>query len=429
VRSECTHGVFVGVTRTPQTEDLPELKHAAEDAARLSDYFRSARPGGDWRTLGPPNACEPSRSTIFERLHWLAKEVPEGQAGLFYFSGHGLRSDRGLVLAPSDFRATFPEDSGICLRRIVEIFKIAGQGRRFLLVLDCCRKEAVNTFEDDVPPNVCILYACTPGGVAYESKSGGVFTRSLQGCLEAFAAASGRKTFCSVRDVSKRLSRYVFGWRSLTYELLGGWSDQIALPAVPSTDSESNSSDEGASCTLEYRLSLPQEFEALKAAIEREILRWFNLRDGSPSGKALLAETVTHDREELILRLHLPNGGIHWWTGELLEGILLLDCIDPKIIFKWPTPVRESAFKTLAPQLGGKWEQRPDFSGPGGLEITWKNKLESVEYEGHAVTTTDSQGNSVAFLYCTVGGHAASIRMLLPSLVAVHDRIRYLRTS
>lgn len=365
---------------------------------------------------------------IFEAVHWLAKDVPQGEAGLFYFSGHGLGYDKGLILAPTDFQNIIAEDSGVTLRRLIEILKSQGGAGRFLIILDCCRDGERTSFVDDLAPNICILYACGPGGVAQEGQHGGLLTRSLASCLEAIALDARRDTICTVRQVDKELARLVLGWRTVNHELHGCWADNITLSAKLG-ETGLPLAVTSPTCLLEFRTASSEEWVDLNQKIKGELLRWYHLTPSSASGKALLDERIETENSERILRLRLPEDGLHWRSGELLEAILMLNVVEPKVIVVWPRCLRQPTFQGLASRIGGRCVPVERLNGPTEHILSWMNQFDGVAYQGNAHITTvksDVLISTQAFFYCqSLGGELDSIRKLLPSLIAVYDIFRY----
>ena len=416
------------------------LRHAAADATILLQYFQNAAPEGDWRDLsGGSESHGPTRREVLAKVHWLASQTSDGEAGLFYFSGHGVGGPKGLMLVPSDYQSDLPHDSGVPLQRVIEILKSAGSGKLFLLILDCCRSGTELPLEDDVAPNVCILFASEVGESAQQgSRSGGLLTHSLLRCLASMAVNAGRRS-CSVRDLARQLTRAGPSWWLLHHQLQGCWADEISLPTTPHGPRPA-ARVEPASCLLEYRAGTEQEWYELKDAIASELLQWHHLSPKSRSGMALLKELIIADEDESTLSVRLPDGGRHWRPADLLESLLLVHAILPKIVFVWQDVVSIEFFRPLVDHLrDGRYEEQERFEGPSEHNISWTNRDNGIDYVGNA-TITESNGRSpsqagagprtLVYLYCVNPlGRRASIRCLLPSLLYVHDLLRYLPKS
>lgn len=173
----CVAGMFVGIDDYSAPDR--QLMSARKSAVTLRDYFQLAHPEGRWRVF--PEANEPTnRNEILAAVTEWVKSLGHGEAGVFYYSGHGLISDRGqMVLAARDFKDSIPFDSGIPLRRLYEIvLEHSHPDTWFLFLLDVCREGSCYRPEA-TPENVTVVYACEAGKTALERDDSTFFVDSL----------------------------------------------------------------------------------------------------------------------------------------------------------------------------------------------------------------------------------------------------------
>jgi Caspase domain len=447
----CEHGLFVGVDRYSKLARDQWLTHAAADTVYLHDYFRRARPEGDWRVLSTKGSKVPKRVDILSALYELVEHVPKGQTGLFYFSGHASVSTSGLVLKSYDTHDVFPNDTGLPLARAMEILKSqASANKRFFVVLDCCREGISQAAADNLPPNVCVLYACQPGNSAYEMTNGGILTRSIIESLEAIALETRDKA-CSIRSLCNRLGRQLFTWRpssALTFELYGNWADQIYLPVacrngVPGTEQRT-----GPSAVLRYCFGSKEKFEYALRTLGAAIFNWYGISYKSKGGQNfvnehfLVAESIPtgpsisanrearvahsniHKVQNYFFEIHIPDGCARWTSSDFLVHLLNVSMDNPQtLILSWPKLVEFAIFKEFQHVVDGEWQGAGVSTGPS---LIWKNTIGSSQYRGLASMSSLVSGKTSVCIACeTIDPFEMPLSYLLPTLRDVYDLFRF----
>jgi len=435
---EIYNGLFVGVDRYAQRRDN-RLQHASSDATSLHQYFRAARPNGHWSKLVSTTNKAPRQVEILAELTKFAKNLPVGESGIFYFSGHASMCDRGLVLKSYDAHDDFPIDTGLRLARVLEIVKAqAAQKKRFLVILDCCRDSDMPAVADDIPPNCCILYASGLGQAALESSQGGVLTRSFIESMNAIGRETDL-TVCPLRALCNRLTRQLFGWRpasALTVELHGNGADQLHLPIARTTVAVQGTEGSGPTAVLNYYFGSEKEYNEAFGVLGRRILHWYGIRHTSPGGRMYVQEHFERpanssgrpDQIRYFFQVRMPDRCSHWTPSDflvhLLEGSLE---VSETIKFNWPYRIEDSVFKELRHAVDGEW-----VSGAydeHGLRWPKTPASESAKYRGAAWILRDTPNETSVTIRCEtmVDSYEMPLRLLLPSLRDVYDLMQSIR--
>jgi len=429
---------------------MQRLTCASNDAEALRDYFQLALPNGSvshWTTLNRGKRKIPAKQVdVLRAVDSLSRDVPNGGGGLFYFSGHASVSQRGLVLKCYDAHDEFLEYTGLPLTRIFEILKRqAGARKHFLLILDCCRDGGDPAVSDDIPPNVCILYACRHGGTAYESESGGALTRSIIESLAAIANETMAKN-CTVRSLCNRLGRELFAWRpssALSIELYGTWADRFDLPIAGNAKALASNEVFPPSSVLRYGFGSKSELDQGIKAIAAAIFQWYGISYQSAAGSSFVREhlqfpTLSHrdhladnevedeSLETYVLSVRIPDGCERWMASEFVVHLLYcLPDIPQTLVLNWRKPVDLSVFKLFEHAIGGEW------IGGGAASDTrlcWKHEGPDGRYRGVASVITEGAGTNVVLTCETVDDlYPMPLSYLLPKIQDVFDLFRYVR--
>ncbi len=458
----CEYGLFIGVDRYTNLPKDEWLTHASTDASTLCEYFRRVCPRGYWKLLRARKTTSPKQVDILTALaEWLPK-VPLDRTGLFYFSGHASVSRSGLILMSFDTHNKFPQETGLPLARILEKFKEHNaHSKRFFVVLDCCRNGVKEATTDNIPPNVCILYACGHGGLAYETLKGGVLTRSIIESLEAIALETGH-TRCSVRSLCNRLGRQLFMWRpssALTYELYGHWADQIYLPMAQSSIQAVDDKRVGPSTRLRYCFGSRQDFDKAFQTLAGAIFNWYGIPYTSKGGGNFVSEhfelkPVSESRnptrgselldlvkdgetaanpsenedetQNYFFQIRIPDGCTRWTSADFLEYLLNVPLDAPQtLILTWPRKIDFSIFKEFQYAVDGEWSGAARIEGPS---MTWKNTLSNSQYRGLAYVSSTEKGRTQVSVSCeTINLFEMPLNYLLPGLRDVYDLFRFVR--
>jgi len=208
--------VVVGIN-TYSFERLSNLKAPSEDAEAVA---QSLTEYGDFKVKRLPAVKDKqnnrirvgrtpkSKVTLTELENALVELFkPEGEnipdTALLYFSGHGLRKNRGIpegYLATSDVNPDF-NIWGLSLQWLRRLLQ-ASSVRRQIIWLDCCYSGELLNFEEADPGNRgkerdrCFIAACREYKEAYEEISGNhsIFTRALLQGLEPKRRTDGLVT-------------------------------------------------------------------------------------------------------------------------------------------------------------------------------------------------------------------------------------------
>ena len=169
-----------------------------------SDYqhvVRLSTPGNDakdmceqLRSLAFETTCRldmPTRRALKDAIYDFARELNKGGVGVFYYAGHGVqyRGDNYIVPTGALVRVQADiEDEALGLSYLME--NLAEAKNSFnMVILDACRENPFGTARKpgtggladvDAPPGTMVVYATSPGKVAFEDDSrNGIFTGQL----------------------------------------------------------------------------------------------------------------------------------------------------------------------------------------------------------------------------------------------------------
>jgi hypothetical protein len=135
--SKSCHAVVVGVG-TFETDGFQFLpapeREAREISAALVDAKGCGIPPGQVCTLIGSAATSPG---IRDALRRTATESSPGDTIVFYFSGHGYKSDQDFFLCPYDVKVADVLGSSVSGRELGELLS-ASCARGVLVILDCC---------------------------------------------------------------------------------------------------------------------------------------------------------------------------------------------------------------------------------------------------------------------------------------------------
>ena len=128
-------GRYALVIGNGQYSHISDLKNAVNDAELMSKTLQSLGFEVSLLKNADSQQMEDAVYTFGERL----VEKQQGEAVLFFYSGHGLQDDRGSLLLPVDYDAD-NNASGITLQDILSEFQNGSFGSR-IIVIDACRKD------------------------------------------------------------------------------------------------------------------------------------------------------------------------------------------------------------------------------------------------------------------------------------------------
>lgn len=222
--------LIVGINRY-DCEQLSHLKAPAEDAEGIAQRLTKS---GDFRVRRLPEVINKETSEmrvgrkttvtltqLEDALVQLFKptgdHIPD--TALFYFSGHGLRKDRGIqegFLATSDVNPTL-NNWGLRLKWLRELMQ-ESPVRQQIIWLDCCYSGELLNFKDNLeeadPGNLerrdrCFIAASREYEVAYEETAGnhGVLTNALLQALDPTQRSDGLVTNFTLTEAVRQALR------------------------------------------------------------------------------------------------------------------------------------------------------------------------------------------------------------------------------
>jgi hypothetical protein len=424
VSNVCRAGLFIGVDQYTHLPEAQWLRRAAADASALCSYFRQACPGGKWQLLIDDGTRRPTRVALIEALHSFARQTERDHAGLLYFAGHAVSRSEGLILAPCDFRPRLAQDTGLPLRRALEILKQKPHATKpFLVLLDCCRDGIQEALADDIPPNICVLYACSRGQATAEGRQGGVLTQAVLKSLAEFAHDGAGSAAWSVQALYRRLSQHVLShyWSPAPVpELCGSRAERIDLPIAPGP--LAGGLRQAPVCLLEGRSDSSTKLVDWYHHVGREYLSWLGHPPNGELSQHLLGQYLSFQEEPRLLTARLPADTVHWTSRQFLEHLLNRHThAFERLVLVWPRdldPLIFSPLKNLFP--GGDWVRGPE----GTFALTWRNKHRLGEYRGQVWVDLPSKERTLVRLTCQNGeARAFPLTYLLPSLGEMYDRL------
>jgi hypothetical protein len=390
-------------------------------------------------------------------LEEFARHTPAGCGGIFAYSGHAMLGEGGLLLKPLDASNVFPADTALPLSRVLRILKsYAKQQKKFFVILDCCRDGPEEAAVDDVPPNVCVLYACGEADAALEASDGGVLTRSIVESLRNIAADTGERA-CSVRTLCARLGRELFLWRpalALRYELCGSAAERFEVPIAPERENTSDCRDGRPVAMIRYGFGTQEDLEKGVNAVAVAIFNWYGIPYGSKAGQAFVrdhfrfeqsnswvgavasstqvdAGSVQNSEENKEVRLDskiltfevcIPRGCARWASSEFLAHLLSVPiAVADTLVLTCPRKMAFAQFKHLQHVVGGEW-----IGGPAGVEhrLAWKNEANGASYRGVATISQEQDGMKLYLTCETLDCYEMPLRNLMPVIADVFDLLR-----
>lgn len=188
------------------------LKGCVADATRMTNVLRTHHngdPNFDCRTLlAPPQTV--TRALLRQALEELFTK--KADVAMFYFAGHGARTERGEIAVTPDRQ---PGDEGVTLNEVLA-YVARSPSQDKLVVLDSCYAGGMGNLTalhgtTIVPEGVTILAACRDVEAADETAGGGIFTDLLLSALEGGAAdLSGNVTVTSLHAYADAV---LSGWQ------------------------------------------------------------------------------------------------------------------------------------------------------------------------------------------------------------------------
>lgn len=169
----------------------------------------------------------PTRENILAALQSVADATDPDDLLLFYYSGHGDESSDESYLVSRNSRRSVLQDTGVPVRRILEIMEIAS-ARAKVLMLDACHSGAKIPGKGPQPMSeafmrrvfgeaegMAILASCQQGQLSYEwpDRSCSVFTHYLLEALDGHADRDD-KGFVTVQDANRHVVDGVKLWAS-----------------------------------------------------------------------------------------------------------------------------------------------------------------------------------------------------------------------
>lgn len=424
----CSAGLFIGVNVYDNLPESLALRTAETDAAKMCSYFQAAQSTGRWKLFAESSDRLPNRADVLEAIHIWRSTIESGEAGVLYYAGHGVTCNDGLVLAARDFRPSMPFDSGVPLRRILEILSSPlSRASHYVLLLDACRTGNTEQLEH-VPDNVSIIYSCPLGGEALERGPSGVFADLF---LEAIA-----KCEVTIVDQARRMATLSSIVTAIERELVGATGaafqrvdarvrPDVLLPLPDNTTApgEPSGGDFPSSYirTGELRASAR---DALYQVILDRLREWHghDLSDlkGLVTGNEF-DEPVGHD-EAGILSLRLPQRTEIRPSHAFL--VYILDQCRSRfdaLQMEWAGAVNTSCFRQVAVKLGLQYEVRDECQSL----LVWPNG----GLRGQAWIWTSANAATVGIGCRTNDGIRVSLEMLMPSLQEVYDCLCEIRTT
>ena len=423
----CSHGVFVGVRRFRGLGREQWLR-SDSDACRVREYLlrASGTCGSRWRlvTKGRRKEVPPGRLDVLGAVKRLVADVGRGSAGIFYFAGHAEVGRKGLLLRCFDSSDDHLEDSALSLGRVLRELKArAGDGVRFLVILDCCREGGEGRVSDDVPANVCVIYACAGGGRAREDAQGGVLTAAILDSLGS-AWRSGAASSLTVRGLCNWMGRESLegldGW-PLRFECVGGNGSSIALPVGPK---DGGLQGEGPRVRLRYAFEGRKELEAGVGRLWAGFMRWYGISPDDRDGVRFVKAHFRRGRDTDIVDVRIPGNGLGWSSAECVQQLLGVVGDGPtRLLVTWPGSVALERLKGLRHRLDeGEWHE---LEGVEGHALRWKNDTGEGVYRGTLILEQARLGTTVVVKCDTGELFDMPLEYLMPSLMDVYvDLVR-----
>lgn len=424
----CSRGLFVGVD---YCEELPQDNRlrSAQDAAALWEYFRGARPGEheQWRLLtSNGDGKPPTRVAILRNLRTLAEETPAGGAGILYFSGHARLCASGLLLKCYDTTEEELEDSALSFARVLEILgDREAAGAYFLVVLDCCREGDSGFPIDKLPPNVCVLYACSHGKVAVQDSQGGALTQSILGLLGGTPSIN----HLSVRAFHSRARQWAFGRIPTAvrgFELVGCRPHELNVPLRRSALAPDQGRAATPSAVLRYSLEKEATFVEAVSGLKIATLEWYGFSLANAAENRIFEDYFWRPETSLFFfEVRMPGDGLQWNASEFL--LHLADALaetPATLVFRWPGRIEIESIRWIRSIVDGEWlgtENTPT--------LVWRERIGTREYRGTASLTANGSESEVAVRCDTRDLDALPLNCLRSTVCDIYEAFRAVQSE
>ena len=426
----CDRGLFVGVDyyyRLPQERWL----RSANDANALWEYFSSVRnANGDderWRLMIDADGAPPTRLDVMGKLRALIREIPAGGAGIVYFSGHAQLGTHGLLLKCYDTTDELLEDSALKLAEVLHVLGSSGaEGAHFLLILDCCREGESRLPVDELPPNVCALYACSHGDVAVQDSQGGVLTQSILGFLNETSL-----TFrLSARALHSRARQWAFRRRPAAaggFELAGCWLNELNVPVRRGISVSNRDVSAFPTAVLRYSPENQEAFRSTFFGLKIATLEWYGFPLSDIGEHGIFEDYFwSHEENTFICEVRMPDDGVHWNASDFL--LHLADALVDTaaiLLFRWPGCLEMESITWIRNLVDGDWHQ----SGAGETQtLVWTERIGPGEYRGAASLTASGRGSEVAVRCDTRELDALPLSCLRTTVCDIYEAFRAVRS-
>lgn len=204
--------LVVGINCYKKVREFDSLKIPSEDAAEIAKILAEE---GDFSVRQLPEAVKDGSIRVGQQGGVTQKEliealkqlfIPKGKnipdTALFYFAGHGIFSEEGLV--PDGYLVTSDANPaegkwGLSLKQLRELLE-SSEVRQQLIWLDCCHSGALLNFNQADPKDAgkardrCFIAASREFEAAYEQLQGnhGILTGALLQGLNASECPTGQ---------------------------------------------------------------------------------------------------------------------------------------------------------------------------------------------------------------------------------------------
>ena len=426
----CDHGLFVGVNYYYRLSRDRWLR-SANDANALREYFSGARNGNGeherWRLVVDADEVPPSRLRVMGELRALIREIPAGGAGIVYFSGHAQLGTHGLLLKCYDTTDEFPEDSALKLAELLHVLGSRGaEGPHFLLILDCCREGESRLPVDELPPNVCALYACSHGDVAVQDSHGGVLTQSILGFLNETSST----VRLSARALHSRARQWAFRRRPAAaggFELVGCWLNELNVPVRRSTAASNRDVSTFPTAVLRYSPENEEAFRNTFLGLKIATLEWYGFPLSDVGEHGIFEDYFwSHGENTFICEVRMPGDGVHWNASDFLLHLADALVETPAILlFRWSGCLEMESITWIRNLVDGNWHQ----SGAGETRtLVWTERVGPGEYRGAASLTASSGGSEVAVRCDTPELDALPLSCLRTTVRDIYEAFRAIRS-
>ena len=423
----CDRGLFVGVD---YYRSLPKNKRltSAEDARTLWNYFKSTHPDNNerkqWR-LSIGRGKPPTRLEVIENLRKFTEAIPDDGAGILYFSGHAQLGASGLLLKCYDTIDTLLDDSALSLAGILRVLEARGTaGVRFLVILDCCRDGDPHFPMDELPLNVCVLYACSHGDVAVQNSQGGALTQSILGLLDEIASTS----HLSVRAFHSRARQWAFRRMPTAvrgFELAGCRPNELNVPLQRSTSAFNQNRATAPTSVLKYSLENEATFRDTYCGLKIATLEWYGFSLSDPHEHRMFEDYFWRpEKSTFFCEVRIPDDGVHWNASEFLLHLAdALAATPATLVLRWPGRIEIESIRWIRNIVDGEWIQL----GEGNTSIPtliWRERIGTREYRGTASLTPGDPGSEVAVRCDTAELDVLPLNCLRSTLCDIYEAFR-----